>query len=105
MKIEGKQKLSITEVEVANKTIIRDVAAITKVPEKQVLEIMDFIGAFTASVIRKGEMQGVMLPGFGKFKPRPKVLRALEKKRQLRDSGMMEVVKAVITKNKPDETL
>lgn len=63
-------KTSITQIPEANDKIAREVAMIMKADIKDVRKIAKFLGTYIASTIERGQMEAVMLPYFGKFKPK-----------------------------------
>ena len=73
------RKLSIKDVVVCNERIIKEVSALMKMEKKQVTEIVKFMGEFIAEAIQGGKMETVMLPGFGKFKPRASEINRFRK--------------------------
>lgn len=89
------RKLSIRDVNVANDQIIKDVSALLKLEKKQVTEIIKFMGEFIAGVIQNGKMETVMLPGFGKFKPRASEINKFRKSMLQKTSGMAPMYKAL----------
>lgn len=64
------------DLPVCNKKIISRIAKMNRTTETQVTEILSFIGKYTKEVITGGIMETVMLPYFGKFKPKVKELQA-----------------------------
>jgi nucleoid DNA-binding protein len=88
-------KTRITEIEVVNDKLYESVARNTKETVEDVRNAVKFTGSFIADVISEGKMQGVMLPYFGKFQPKPKVLAAMKEKRMHHMQGVTEVVKAL----------
>ena len=69
-------KTSITDIIVANERLIRETAALTKEDSRKVKAQIQFLGRFIADTMAKGEMQSVMIPNFGKFKPKAKLIKA-----------------------------
>ena len=89
------RKLSIRDVNVANEQIIKDVSALLKMEKKQVTDIVKFMGEFIADVIQSGKMETVMLPGFGKFKPRASEINRFRKSMLQKTSGMAPMYRAL----------
>lgn len=70
----SQQKLLLKDIPVANKKIITYTSKVCKLPEGKVEEFLNFIGTYTADVIRSGTMETVMLPYLGKFRAKKKVV-------------------------------
>lgn len=81
-------KTHINEVTVANGRLIHETALENGVKEKQVLDIVKHLGIFTADTMKRGLMEAVMIPGFGKFKPKKSMLQAKHKVQSNRRNGM-----------------
>ena len=96
------RKLSIKDVTVCNEQIIKDVSALMKMEKKNVTEIVKFMGEFIAGVIQNGKMETVMLPGFGKFKPRATEINKFRKSMLQKTSGMAPMYKALAGKFVPN---
>jgi len=88
-------KLSIKDIPVANDRLYEEVARITKQNKTDVKEMVEFIGKYIAGVIEKGDMEGVMVPYFGKFRPKHKQLKAMKKAQMQKANGMDVVFKAI----------
>ncbi len=93
-------KKSIGEVPLMNEKILKETAAITNTVVQDVEEILDFVGDFIADTISDGKMVGVMIPYFGKFVPRKKVIIAKNKEKLEENSGIADVYRAI--SGKPD---
>lgn len=53
-----------------------DITAIrTQTSPTQVREIIEFVGEYTAGVIKQGAFESIMIPYFGKFKPKVKKIQ------------------------------
>lgn len=98
------RKLSIRDVNVSNDQIIKDVSGLLKLEKKQVTDIIKFMGEFIAEVIQGGKMETVMLPGFGKFKPRASEINRFRKSMLQKTSGMAPMYKALSGKVEPQES-
>lgn len=88
-------KTKISEITVANERLYEEVARLTRQDKREVQEQVEFIGEFVASTIKDGQMQGVMIPYFGKFKPKERELIAIKAKQSSTERGLNEVVKAL----------
>ena len=86
---------SIKQVPVANERLNQEVALLTKQDKKEVRDMIEFVGKFISTTIKRGDMEGVMIPYFGKFRPKVKQLRAMKMAQALRANGMAAVFKAV----------
>lgn len=91
-------KTKISEIAVANERLYIEVARLTKQDKKDVQEMVEFIGEFVHDTIKDGQMQAVMIPYFGKFKPKAKELAAIKSKQSNTERGLNEVVKALLGK-------
>ena len=69
-------KTNIKDIPLANDSLYEEVARYNRTTKGRVQDIMEFVGAYTAAVIREGMMESVMLPYFGRFRPKPKKLQA-----------------------------
>jgi len=81
------QRTSIQDVPIANSKIAGETAKLCKITKGQVEEIMKFTGNYIADVIRKGTMEAVMLPNFGKFKPKKSKILAVHNLKVNRANG------------------
>lgn len=81
---------SITQIPVANDRIQKDVSLLTKTEQKVVLSIAKFIGRYIAATMERGQMEAVMLPYFGKFKPKKTLM--IEKAVIARERSGMDIV-------------
>lgn len=88
-------RTSIKDIPVANDRLNHEVARTLKVTIHQVKETMNFVGLYTAEVIREGAMETVMLPGFGKFEPKVKAIRAFQKTARDKRNGKEIIVRAL----------
>ncbi len=70
-------KTSIQQVVEANSRLYRATGLVVKCRASEVEAVMHFVGNFVADTMRAGRFQAVMLPYFGKFKPKQKHLKAL----------------------------
>jgi hypothetical protein len=75
----GDQKTTIKDVPLANDRLCGEVARLNKIPKAQVEDFIDFVGTYTAGVIREGTMEAVHIPYFGKFKPKVAKVKAAAK--------------------------
>jgi len=72
-----KYKTSVKDIPECNQKLIHEVAKMNKVSPAKAKDIMDFVGTYIGNVIKKGQMETVMIPNFGKFKPKQSLLKAL----------------------------
>jgi hypothetical protein len=80
-------KTKISDIPVANERLYEETARLTKTKVSHVEEIIEFTGKFVADTIAAGTMQAVMLPYFGKFRPKIKYLRRLKQIERTRENG------------------
>lgn len=80
-------KTSVKDVPLANDRLYTEIANLSKVNKGIVIDIMDFIGTYTADVIKRGTMESVMIPYFGKFKPKLNKLKAAVKVNKNKRNG------------------
>lgn len=90
-----KIKTSISQITVANEKLYTETARLTKQSKADVKSQVEFVGEFIKGVIKEGNMQGVMIPYFGKFKPKEKMLKAMKKRQLERGTGMDTVLKII----------
>lgn len=88
-------RINITEIPVSNEKLYTEVARMTKENRDDVQSAIEFVGTFVAATISSGMMQSVMIPYFGKFKPKVRMLRAIKEKEMMRLQGISEMVKAI----------
>jgi nucleoid DNA-binding protein len=69
----NKQKLKTMTV--ANERLYKETAWKTGTSPKQVEEIVGSVTAFIASTIKEGAFETVMIPNFGKFKVKTKLVQ------------------------------
>lgn len=102
-KVETNCITSTKDLVLCNKRIISHTAKMHKTTEVQVSEILNFIGGYTRGVIARGIMETVMLPYFGKFKPKVKEIQAAAIGKQYAKLGKHAIMKAIrIEKLKQD---
>lgn len=83
-------KLRIKDIPIANARLIREVASVKNRNIGEVEEIINFMGSYTANVIKEGVMETVMLPYFGKFTPNMKSLQGkVHRIRSIRDKTLL----------------
>lgn len=87
-------RTNIKQIPVVNEKLYKDTAAIHGTSTEQVEDIIKFIGGFIHDTINRGLMESVMLPGFGKFQPKRKLLVGKHKAILNRNSGMASILKA-----------
>jgi nucleoid DNA-binding protein len=102
-------KQSIKQITVANKKVLKETAAITNTRLDDVTEIIDFVTGYVTKKISEGRMEGVMIPYFGKFQPRPDDIRKAKKVKNAQRNGLDAVYRAIVgkpsIKSKTDETI
>lgn len=96
-----------TDLKICNKRIIAHTAKMNKTTELQVADVLSFIGRYTRGVIMEGIMETVMLPYFGKFKPKVKELKARAMLMQGAQAGKHAIMKHIrkLKAIEEDETL
>lgn len=92
-------RTSIREIPVANDKIYKEVALHIKADPTEVRQMVESVGEFIAHTIRKGQMEGVMIAGFGKFQPKKRKIQTIHKVQVNRRTGMDLLYRAV--KGKP----
>jgi hypothetical protein len=88
-------KTSVKDIEVVNEKIYEDVARITKQARADVQDQVEFVGKYVAKIIGDGRMEAVMIPYFGKFRPKMKMVRAYHRITAERASGQDMIYKAL----------
>lgn len=89
-KLDPNLKLRIKEIPIANDRLIREVASVKNQNIGTVDEIINFMGSYTANVIKDGTMETVMLPYFGKFTPNMRFLQnKVSRIRKVRDKTLL----------------
>ena len=91
-------KTNIKDIPVANDKLLKDTTLETKEDKKIVADVIKFVGTFIADTIGNGLMEGVMIPEFGKFKPKQKVILTKNKVINNRKTGMDLLYRAVTGK-------
>jgi hypothetical protein len=86
---------SHTELKVCNKRIITHAAKMNKVPEELVEEVLSFVGGYTRRVIEAGIMETVMLPYFGKIKPKIALIEHQALLLQAKDNAKHSILKQI----------
>lgn len=71
-----KQRTSIADIPIANERLYKETAKMTKITPTEVKDIIEFVGSYVHDTIARKEMEAVMIPYFGKFKPKTKKLFA-----------------------------
>lgn len=88
-------KTSIGQVIESNKRLYKETSQVMKCTPAKVEEIMEFVGIFVANTMREGVFQTIMLPYFGKFKPKKKYLKFLQEKPKERENSMDLMQRAI----------
>ena len=98
-------KTSIKDVPLANDRLYTEIAKLNKIPKTKVQEYIDFIGTYTAGIIRNGTMEAVHIPYFGKFKPKIKKVKAAAKISANKRNGKDLIYRALNGMNLIDKRL
>lgn len=77
--MDHKQRTHIKDIPLVNEKLYQEVAKANRISPSMCKDIIEHVGHYITKTIKKGQMESVMLPGFGKFKPKIKHLRALHK--------------------------
>jgi nucleoid DNA-binding protein len=93
--IVPKAKLSIVDIPVANDRLYAEVARSNKMEKKEVQEIIEHVGRYISDLIKKGTMEGVMLPYFGKFRPKKKQVMNMARIKRAQANGTLPLLKAI----------
>lgn len=91
-------KTNIKDIPVANTRLLRETSLETKENPKLVEEAIKFVGTFISDTMAHGMMETVMIPEFGKFKPKQKVILAKKKIQNNQKTGMDLLYRAVTGK-------
>lgn len=91
----AEQKTSIKQMPLCNDKVKAETAKLCKVPEGKVEEVMTFLGNYIADVIRSGTMEGVMIPYFGKFRAKNKIVQKIAHDKKQRKNGSMIIHRAL----------
>jgi hypothetical protein len=92
-------KTSLKEIPLVNDKILAETARQCKVSESTVEEFVNFVGTYTADVMRTGAMESVMWPYLGKFRPKEKVVNYFNKKSQNKKNGKDIIYRAMKGRN------
>jgi len=93
--LKYKPKLSIKDIPVANERLYDEVSKLTKTAKSEVKRKIEFIGEYVAATMKRGDMEGVMIPYFGKFRVKKKRLQAMKRNQMHKANGMDVVYHAV----------
>lgn len=88
-------KTNLKDIPVANDRLFKETVMETKEDRKKVEEVLKFVSNFIATCISKGEMEGVMIPEFGKFRPKHKQVMTKKKVQRARENGMDNLYRAL----------
>ena len=94
---------NIKEVPVANERLFKETALETGEDRNKVEDIIKHMSKFIAGTMKAGMMEGVMIPEFGKFQPKQKVLLAKNKVLANQRSGMDLLHRAITGKKLIDK--
>lgn len=100
--MEREQITRLNELPVANERLYAEVAKQMKCKPKEIKDIIQFVGAYTADKIRSGTMETVMLPYFGKFRPKIRLLARKISLKVAQDNGT-DTLARVIEGKKTDK--
>lgn len=95
MSHEYKPKRSIKDIPLANERLYTEVSKLTKTKKEDVEDIINFTGNYISTLMKKGNMEGVMIPFFGKFRPKVKKIKAMRKAEMGRANGMDMIYRAI----------
>jgi hypothetical protein len=98
-------RTSIKEIPVCNDRLYREVGLLMKIDPSQVHEMAEFTGRYIAALMRKGEMEGVMLPYFGKFRPKEQMIKTYAKVKVNEANGMDLLYRAIKGKKLVDKRI
>lgn len=98
-------RTSIKDIPVCNDRLYREVGAMMKLDPGTVREMTDFIGEYVAGVMRDGAMEGVMIPQFGKFRPKAKMIKTYAKVKVNEANGMDLLYRALKGKRLVDKRI
>jgi len=98
-------KTNIKEIPIANDRLLKETTMETHEDKKVVADVIKFVGTFIAETITNGMMEGVMIPEFGKFKPKQKVILTRKKAANNRKNGMDLLYRAMNGKNIVDKQI
>lgn len=70
-----RNKEKIKSMTVANERLYKETAWKTGTSPKQVEEIVNVVASFIASTIKQGAFETVMIPSFGKFKVKTRLVQ------------------------------
>lgn len=73
--MEKESTKRLKNIPIANESLYKEVAFRTKTSPKQVEECIKQVGQYIANVIKQGAFETVMIPHFGKFKPKIKKIQ------------------------------
>jgi len=80
----------IKKIPVANDKLYKKVAISTGNSPKLVEDVIGYVGKFTSDIIKRGAFETVMIPGFGKFKPKVKKVQWATHRHVLPDLPMIK---------------
>lgn len=81
-------RTSITDIPVCNDRLYKETGIIMDLEARQVREITDFVGEYIATTMRAGTMEAVMIPKFGKFRPKKKLIQTYARVKANERNGM-----------------
>lgn len=92
-------KTSTASIHVANEELYLVTARMTRATAGGVKDIIKFTGSFIASTMREGTMQSVMIPYFGKFKPKKERVYGTWNRKVQEANGANVVTAAIVGKS------
>lgn len=96
-------KTNIKDVPVANERLLYETSLETREDKDKVKDVIKHIGTFIADTMGAGLMEAVMIPEFGKFKPKQDMLKGKYIVEGNRRSGMDLLYRAVTGKKLIDK--
>ena len=88
-------KTRISDIPVCNEKLYKEIARISKTSEEEIKKMYEFTTRYIVDIMKKDEMEAVMLPYFGKFRPKVKKLKAMKQNQTNLKNGMNMLVSAI----------
>ena len=104
-KPKGGFRTSITDIPVCNDRLVKEVALLHRLEQSEVRAMTEFIGHYIARVISDGSMEAVMIPHFGKFKPKKRKIETAAKVKANESNGMDLLFRALTGKQLVDKRI
>lgn len=61
-----------------NRQLVRETSRQSKSPESKIQSVIDFVGEYTAKIIRNGGLDTVVVPYFGKFEAKIRQVKIVD---------------------------